>query len=281
MLKTVCRYGLRRLWFFAEDSGAGDGGTAGDSGADAGADGIQDGNGGEGEVFDPSTKLDTRVRAKYESQLPKELQKDDFRGIEDIGTLYKSYKDLKEKDKSALHIPTAESKPEDIKAFFTKIGMPDDPAKYDCMHFDDMADVIYEPTSQNFREAAFACGLTKGQATRMWANMAATIQGFVNVANSKTEELKKSYDARYSSLLEKEIPDETRRSAKIAEEKNSAKAFGEAAGLTAFFEASGLSYNPEFTHKLALWYQKVQPMTIFSGDGGSYVDRGLEGMYRN
>ena len=278
--------GRQYPWFryrilLAEDGGAGDGGDgSGDDTAPSG-----DSDSGEKEPFDPSTKLDVKVKSKYLTQFPKKLQEqfkdDDFRGIENVEDLYVAYKGLKEQQKNALVIPTEKSSNEEIKDFFRKVGMPEEPNGYECMKFPDMSDTYYTPMRDNFREAAYSCGLSKGQAKRMWTNMAATVQSFVNVANSKADELKKNYDTRYSSLLEKDIPDETRRKAKIEEEKNSARAFGNATGLSEFFEATGLSYNPEFTHKLAEWYAKIQPMSIFSDPHPGKEDKGLVGIYKH
>lgn len=260
----------------AEDGGDGAGGSSGGDGDGAG-EGAGDGKGAEANVkgkaknepFDPSTKLDTRTRALYESQLPPKFQKDDFKGIEDIGKLYEGYRTLERDSKGALRIPTAESTPEEIKGFFTKIGMPEEKEGYACPKYDGMNDVLYEPMRDLFRESAFRCGLTKGQAEKMWMNVAASVSGLEGMAKNEMETLRKTVDARYDDMLKDEIPDETRRKERIEMDRNIASAFEQSSGLGEFFEKTGLHLLPEFTHKLAAWYQKMAPMTAFQTSGGN------------
>ena len=204
---------------------------------------------------------------------------DDFKGVETVDKLYEGYRRLEAESKDALHIPTEKSTPEEIKGFFTKIGMPDDKEKYECDNFD-LEESVAAPLKALFKEAAFKNGLTKGQARHLWAHECAAIQGFVNVANQKAEEAKKSYTERYSALLEKEIPDETRRKERMTEEDNLVKAFSAATGLGEYFEKTGLTYNPAFMHGLATWYRRIDPSAIFgSGRAPEGKDEGLKTIY--
>ena len=259
--------------------GATDGTAAGASGDAPGASGQGGDDKGKGaeapeEPFDPSTKLDTRHKAKYESQLKPDHQKDDFRDIETIDQLYEGYRNLERKLKDTPVIPTADSTPEEIKAYFVRIGMPEEPEGYACTRFDDMTDFTYGALAPKFREAAYRCGLTKGQAEQMWIHEAATIQGFISVARQKEDEARTSFDSRYDKLLESEIPDATRRAARIEEEKNVVKAFCQSTGLSEYLDKTGLSLNPIFMHTLASWYSKIAPMAVL-GDGGAAPDRPL------
>lgn len=255
------------MLMFAPEGGAGDGGA-----------------GGGAEPFDLSSRVGagTRVKAKYETQLPKEFQNDDFSGVEDIGKLYSGYKSLKAKEGNSVVIPTSDSSDEEIASFFRKIGMPERKDDYRCPDFD-LDESVSKVLKDTFRETAFKNGLTRGQAEKLWAHEAATVQGFVSAAQKKMDDLKNSFDARYSSLLEQELPDETKRKARIEEEKNIAKAFSTKSGLGSFLEQTGLTYNPEFMHALASWYRKIDGTAIFgegSGNGinGAYGDD-LESIY--
>ena len=265
---------LRLMIMLAPDGGDGGGGSDHDTGGDNGG-----GDSDPGELFDPSSKLDTRTQAKYWSQLNPKYHKDDFKGVETVDKLYEGYRRLEAESKDALHIPTEKSTPEEIKGFFTKIGMPDDKEKYECDNFD-LEESVAAPLKALFKEAAFKNGLTKGQARHLWAHECAAIQGFVNVANQKAEEAKKSYTERYSALLEKEIPDETRRKERMTEEDNLVKAFSAATGLGEYFEKTGLTYNPAFMHGLATWYRRIDPSAIFgSGRAPEGKDEGLKTIY--
>lgn len=266
---------LRLLIMLAPDDGSGNGGGAGAGGPQDGGNGggtepdNGSGTGGkEDEIFDPSTKLDTKVKAKYWSQLNPKYQQDDFKDIDTIDKLYEGYRNLQNEVKSydgAIKIPTKDSTPDEIKGFFHKIGMPEKEEDYQCDDFD-LQESVAAPLKLLFRQAAYRNGLTKGQALNMWAHEAATIQGFVNVAQQNTKKLIDSYDERYSSLLENEIPDATKRKERISEEANLVKAFNGATGLGEYFEKTGLAYNPNFMHALATWYRKIDPSAIL-GDG--------------
>ena len=287
MIRSLSRHDLF-MWhlLYAEDGGDGNGGAGGADGG-AGADEGEPQGDAKGDVFDPSTKLQNKPKSKYFTQFPKKYQTeykdDDFTGIENVEDLYTAYRGLKAQQKDALVIPTDKSTPDEIKGFFEKIGMPKEgPGGYDTPNFEGDSAPYFDTLAPLFRDAAYSCGLTKGQALRMWANLSASVQSFINVAKDQAETLKGNFDTRYSDFLEKDIPDATRRSARIAEEKNAAHAFGEATGLTSFFDQTGLSYNPEFTHRLADWYRKIKPMAVFSSDTGQgKVDNGLRGMYRS
>ena len=260
---------LRLLIMLAPDDGGGAGG-GNDGGNTAPAGGTEPGNDSGNkdiDVFDPSTKLNEPVRAKYWSQLNPKYQKDDFRDIDTIDKLYEGYRNLQNEVKSyagAIKIPTKDSTPEEIKGFFHKIGMPEKEEDYQCEDFDFTPETA-APLKALFRQAAYRNGLTKGQAANMWAHEAATIQGFVNVAQQNTQKLIDSYDDRYSHLLEDEIPDETKRKEKMTEEANLVNAFNEATGLGEYFRQTGLSYNPAFMHALASWYRKIDPASILGG----------------
>ena len=308
-----CKFGLddELLLLLAPDGGADGGGAGGEGGSDAGgAEGNPDagnaegakgaegeGNGADkgaedskeskdkdGDVYDPSDRFKAKLRAKYATQLKPEHLNDDFEGIETIGKLYEKYRKLEADSKDMIRIPTAESSDEDVQAFFEKIGMPKDgPDGYNTMKFDDMTDFVYEAVSPLFRRAAYSCGLTKGQAETMWVNIAATIKGFVDVAKQKDDEAIKTFDSRYSDFLEKEIPDETRRRAKISEEKNAVKAFCEATGTMEHLKKTGLWYNPGFMHSIASWYSKIAPLSVLGENEGKppVTDRGIAMIYKH
>lgn len=260
---------LRLLIMLAPDDGGGTGG-GGNTNPDpnAGNNNPAANKDRDGDVFDPSSKLNEPVKAKYWSQLNPKYQKDDFKDIDTIDKLYEGYRNLQNEVKSyegAIKIPTKDSTPDEIKGFFHKIGMPEKEDEYQCDSFD-LLESVAAPLKQLFRQAAYHNGLTKGQALNMWAHEAATIQGFVNVAQQNTQKLIDSYEERYSSLLETEIPDATKRKEKISEEANLVKAFNGATGLGEYFEKTGLAYNPNFMHALATWYRKIDPAAIL-GDG--------------
>ena len=275
----------RLMLMMAEDAGGGNGGDGGAPEGSGGGEPAPDAEEGKVmEPFDPSTKLSTRTKAKYESQLNPKYQKDDFRDIDTLDRLYEGYRRLEAENlakKDAIAIPTAESSDEEIRAFFRQIGMPEKEEDYKCIA-GNLPELMAAPMIRNFQGAAYSCGLTKGQAERMWGNMAATVEAFINVQNAKAEKLKENFDERYSDLLKDTIPDATRRKARIEEEKNSLRAFAEATGIQEYLDRTGLSINPEFTHKVAEWYSHLKPASIFpERQGQKTPDPGLRGIYRH
>ena len=233
---------IKRRVFFMADEGAGDGGA-----------------------FDPSSRLnggkEGKVVAKYVTQLSKEYQDDDFTGIETLDELYKSNKtqkakiaELEEKGKNALHIPTAESTDEEIKDFFTKIGMPETPEGYGLKDYDENPEEI-KTLKANFLKEAFNNGLTKGQANNLWKQQLATYSSFKSEAQRIVTEAQKNYKGNYDTLLKAEYPDDSKRAERFTFEDNLIKEFTAETGLGDILAKTGIALNPEAMHKLAVYHE--------------------------
>lgn len=290
MITRFCRITLEDLILLAkEDGGSGAGAGAGSAGtggdgtgaAGDGGEGSEGGDGGsgtgdeggEGDVTDLSTKLENRTQAKYESQLKKEYQKDDFKDIEDINKLYAKYKSQEADLLNAVVIPDKDSTPEQIRDFFTRIGMPEKKEGYKLSDYD------IDPTEiagfkQHFIDACYRAGLTRGQAATVWRNQAAEYTALKNSIISTAQGVKDSYPQRMEALMKQDYPDDTRRAQRTTEEANLYKAYCSTTGLGEYFEKTGLSYNPEFVHKVALMHEKVDPLAAVGtgGSGGTEAD---------
>lgn len=242
--------GFRKKIFYAEDTGGGNGGA-----------------------FDPSTKLHgdeepKRVSAKYETQLSKEYQNDDFSGIESLDQLYKGYKDLKEKDKNALHLPTESSTIDEIKSFFTKIGMPETKEQYNLGDFDFNPDDI-KVAKERFAEMAHKCGLTKSQANKLWKHELAEYADIKAGLTASIEKAKKEYEPAYDAMLKAEYPDDAKRAERRTKEDTIYKDFVAKSGLGDIFEKYGLNFNADAMHKIALYHEKYGNGTSFGNGNGS------------
>lgn len=228
------------------------------------------GAGTGGESFDPSSRLDEtpqRTSAKYETQLSKEYQADDFADIETIDKLYKGYKDLKAASANALKIPTAESSADEIKAFFTRIGMPEDKTGYELSDYDYNADEIKD-AKDRFSDMAIRCGLTKGQAAKLWKHELAEYANIKGAMQAALEKKKTDYGKDYDSLLKTAYPDDAKRAERITLEDNLVKDFLAKTGLGDAFTASGLSLNPDAMHRIAAYHEQTSKGTAFGSSGG-------------
>lgn len=213
------------------------------------------------------------VSASYENDLEEGLRGDDFTGIEDVDKLYKAYKESKAqnaKDKDALDkslkIPGADASYDEIKAFFTKIGMPEKAEDYALPDYDIDVNEI-SVMKKNFMETAHRSGLTKAQANNLWKHEAATYEAFKRTAKSQVEELTKNLDSRYDTELKEEYPDSSKRSARITYERNLFTEFVGKAGLGEYFSSTGLNLNPKFMHAMATFYEKYASKSDGAGGG--------------
>lgn len=238
-------------------------------------------DGGNGGGEDLGARIE-HVSSSYENDLEESLRGDDFTGIEDVGKLYNAYKEAKAqnaKDKDALdkslRIPGKDSTYDEIKEFFTKIGMPEKAEDYGLSDFD------LDPTEisvmkKNFMESAHRSGLTKAQAASLWKHEAATYSAYKKTAEAQVEELKKTLDSRYDSALKDEYPDATRRNERMTLERNLFTEFVGKAGLGEYFTKTGLDLNPNFMHAMASFYEKYahrDPNEGGNGHGESEVER--------
>lgn len=219
-----------------------------------------DGGAGGSDPGDLGARM-THVAASYENDLDESLRGDDFTGIEDVGKLYNAYKESRAqntRDKEALDkslkIPGKESTYEEVKEFFTKIGMPEKAEDYGLSDFDLDPDEI-SVMKKNFMDSAHRSGLTKAQANNLWKHEAATYAAYKKTAEAQIEELKNTLDSRYESALKDEYPDQTRRSERITLEKNLFTEFVGKAGLGEYLAKTGLNLNPGFMHQVATFYE--------------------------
>ena len=240
-----------------------------------------DGGSGGGEGTDLGAKM-THVASSYENDLEESLRGDDFTGIEDVGKLYNAYKEAKAqnaKDKEALdkslRIPGKDSTYEEVKDFFTKIGMPEKAEDYGLSDFDLDPDEI-SVMKKNFMDSAHRSGLTKAQANNLWKHEAAMYTAYKKTAEAQVEELKNTLDSRYDAALKGEYPDDTRRSERMTLEKNLFTEFVGKAGLGEYFAKTGLNLNPNFMHQMATFYETYahrDPGAGGSGGGETEAER--------
>lgn len=249
--------------------------------------GGEGGSGGAGGVPDLADKLG-KAEPSYLKDLDDTAKGDDFKDIEDVKKLYNSHKTLKAKAadletqlKDSLKIPGADATSDQVKAFFTKIGMPEKPEGYELSDFDLKDDELASTMKKNFMTEAYRSGLTKTQANKLWTHEAATYGAVKKGLADQAEKLKGSFDQRYDAALKDEIPDATKRAERITKDRNLFTEFVGKYQMGAYFEQTGLSINPAFVHAVAGMYEKMGSSEPGSGGAGKHKSEqeNLEEMY--
>lgn len=234
-------------------------------------------NGGAGDLGERMQ----RSSASYAGDLDESLRGDDFTGIEDVGKLYGAYKLAKaqnEADRKALDeslkVPGKDATYDEVKAFFTKIGMPESMDDYKLGDFDQDPNEI-SVIKKNFLETAHKSGLTKAQASSLWKHEMASYSAYKKSAEMELKKLRDNFDTRYDQQLKEEYPDSTRRAERITKERNTfTEAVGKG-GFGEFFNKTGLDLNPAFIHAFTTFYEKYaksEPGSSQSGRGKTYEE---------
>ena len=244
--------------YFAEDGGIDIGGMLG---------------GGEPEGGDGGAPQKTV--AKYASQLPKAWQDDDCTGIEDVPTLYEKYRKLEKDQKDMVRIPGKDSKPEDVKAFLHRLGMPEKAEDYDLSDYDVDPEKV-SASKKNFLNAAMGAGLTKAQAKAMWKDRLADFKSAEAVLNGQIEEGKKNFRPGLESVLKADYPDDAKRKERADREEALYKEFVADTGLGEAFSKAFLDLSPDAVHRIALYAEKSRRKSSIGGFGGDADDNTAE-----
>lgn len=201
------------------------------------------------------------------SQLPKEMRenadhKKALSGYKNLSDLAMAYIQNKKDLDGALRVPKKDAKPEEVKAFFTKLGVPEKEEDYELEDFD-FKDAQLEIPKQIFRKVAFSSGLTKQQAKNVWLCEAAMSKAYANYNFKQKLALRDNFEPSYHKLLEAEYPVEAERTKAIKGEVDLVKSFLVETGLGQTMKHNGFIYNAEGMHSLANYIKKHT---------GSFVD---------
>lgn len=254
-----------------------------DAGIDVGSilGGDEGAEGGGGEPPKPEKRL-----AKYASQLPKAWQDDDCTGVEDIPSLYEKYRKLEKDSKDMVRIPGKDSKPEDVKAFLKRLGMPDSVDGYELSDYDIEPEKV-AASKKNFLNAAMGAGLTKAQAKAMWKDRLADMKSAETVLKGQIEEGRKNFRPGLEGVLKADYPDDAKRKERADREEALYKEFVADTGLGEAFSKAFLDISPDAVHRIALYQEKARKksgMDGFGGEGGEYPTKSgieaLAGMYK-
>ena len=220
----------------------------------------------------------------WTSQLPKDTRENAevmkrIAGHKNIVDLVNAYIASDDAGKNALHIPGKDSKPEEVRAFFTKLGVPEKPGDYNLPDYDLEPESIAK-SKELFMAAAHRSALTKRQAENMWMSEVAMFKAAGQISADKQQKIKDAFEPQYSRLLEAEYPEETARKKVMKEELAAVTKFAQEQGIGKALAESGIVYNPEVMHKLAAYIRSNSPEFI-QGKKAPETQKASGGMFDN
>lgn len=185
-----------------------------------------------GSVLTQSSGTVTETPPDWFTQLPEEIRSEGaLKQFKDIGSLAKSYVHLNKKRNDALAVPGDDAKPEEIEQFYSKLGRPESPDKYD-LKLPEGSMMKVEGIAP-FKEIFHKAGLTPKQAQ----NILEAYDGQVKASL----DMQKKANAEALSALQVEWGGEYNK--RIAAAQAAVKEFGDDS-LTAYLEESGLGNHP-------------------------------------
>lgn len=192
---------------------------------------------------------------KYFSQLdPTKRDSDDYKTI--VGKhktpteLADAYVDTSKRLEKALEIPGKDANPEQIQAFFKKLGVPETAEGYE---FPDngLDHAAVERMTPDLQKEFMKAGLTRGQGKAMWAMLsknAAFAQEYLADQRAKQAQ---TFDARLGAKLQGTYPNDADRREAMQESVNLFKQHIARTGLGKAYEKAGLVYDPDFILAIA------------------------------
>ncbi len=216
------------------------------------------------------------------SQLPKEMRESmtELNGFKTIADLANDWKKSKDSEKNALHIPTKESTPEQMKEFFTRLGVPEAPTDYNLSDFDVDADAIRK-NKELFMSAAHKSALTKRQAQNLWMHEVAMYKAVSQLRAEAEQKHRDAFEPQYDKLLEAEYPEESERKKAIKDELAVITKWTQEQGIGKKLADSGLAYDAEVMHKLAQYIKSNSAGGLVQGKSAPDQQRIQGGAFDN
>ena len=219
------------------------------------------------------------------SQLPKEMREnkdvaDRISGYKTIADLANAFIKADDDGKTALHVPTKDSTPEQVKDFFKKWGVPETPGDYNLSDYDIDPESI-KKSKELFMAAAHKSALTKRQAENMWMSEVAMYKAVSQLRAEADQKVKDAFEPQYSKLLEAEYPEESERKKVIKEELAVVTKWTQEQGIAKKLVESGLVYDAEVMHKLAGYIKSNSAGGFVQGKKAPEQQRPSGGMFDN
>lgn len=195
---------------------------------------------------------------KFASQLnPKKRESEDYKKYlykhQKLDDIADDYVALNKRMEKAIEIPGKDAKPEDIKAFMQKLGVPEKESDYELNLGKNPSKEISK-LADEMRKDYMRAGMTKQQAKVMWGSMLKNIQEGQNQLKAivdHQQQQAQTFDARLAAKLETSYPVKAERDGAMQETVNLFKQHISRTGLGKVYKDSGLIYNPDFVMAIA------------------------------
>lgn len=161
-----------------------------------------------------------------------------------------AYVELSKRMDNAIEIPGKDASAEDVKKFFTKMGVPESEDGYklsDVGFPKEMSDALEKQMRSEFMRA----GLTHKQADAMWKMLGKSYYTSQQLLADNTQKKAQTFDARLTAQLKDAYPVKAERDRAATETINLFKQHMNRTGLGKVYKENGLIYDADFVMKIA------------------------------
>lgn len=181
----------------------------------------------------------------------------------DLNELADDYVALNKRLERSLELPGKDAKPEEVKAFLQKLGVPEDEKGYKLDTSLVEKNPLYKDMETEMRKQFYRSGLTQRQAQGMWSLLSEGFKEATTYMDKQKQQQAQTFDARLAATLDKTYPVKSERDAAMTETAALFKQHLQRTGLGQLYKDSGLIYNPQFVMAMAAEEK--------SRSGGSFV----------
>lgn len=222
---------------------------------------------------------------KYSSQLKAEVREsEDYKKYvyknKDLSELSDSYVALSKRLENAIEIPGEDATVEDMKKFFSQMGMPESPEDYILPNMMKDESELYKDLDKAMREEFHKSALSTRQAANMWKIITKGLAASKVYSEHHEEAMAKSFDERLETSMGDGFPSTADKKAAAAEVGALFKQHVSRTGLGKFYKDSGLIYDVEFVKQVAKNEKAQGPQASVLGEPpSSKGDGGSGGMF--
>jgi len=146
---------------------------------------------------------------KWLSQVsPERRENKELHGYATLNDLADDALAMKRDRGRALLIPDEKATPQDIRAFYDRLGVPKDAQGYGIKG---EGVPEGEKLSAAFADQAIKAGLTKGQAAKQWEFLSGLVKNGQGEQQRQASETRDTFDARLDQALRSTIPEDSKR----------------------------------------------------------------------
>lgn len=193
---------------------------------------------------------------KFSSQLsPTKRDSEDYQKLvykhQTLDELADDYVALNKRLERSMELPGKDAKPEEVKAFLQKLGVPEDEAGYKLDTTLVEKNPLYKDMENEMRKQFYRAGLTQRQAQGMWSLLSEGFKEATTYMDKQKEQQAQTFDARLAATLDKTYTVKSERDAAMTETATLFKQHLQRTGLGQLYKDSGLIYNPQFVMAMA------------------------------